>query len=60
MDPDVRTALLWVGLIFCLGFAAMTIAVIAESGLDLLTVVSLLIVGLVGFGLYGAVRNPPE
>lgn len=60
MDPDVRTALLWVGLIFCLGFAAMTIAVIAQSGLDLLTVVSLLIIVLVGFGLYGAVRSPPE
>ena len=31
MDPDVRTALLATGIIFCVGFAAMTLSVAAES-----------------------------
>jgi hypothetical protein len=59
MDPDLRALLLAVGALFCFGFAAMTFVVIAESGLDILTLTSLVIVALVGFGLYGAYRNPP-
>lgn len=60
MDRDVRTALLMVGMVFCVAFGAMTFAVIAESGLDILTVISLLLVGMVMLGLYGAIRNPPD
>jgi hypothetical protein len=60
MDPDLRTALLAVGAIFCFGFVAMTLVVIADSGLDVLTVTSLVIVAMVLFGLWGAVRNPPR
>ncbi|MGI8460055.1 MAG: hypothetical protein ACR2OC_00235 [Solirubrobacterales bacterium] len=59
MDPDTRSALLAVGVVFCLAFTAMTVLVIAESGLDILTVTSLLIVGMVLSGLIGAYRNPP-
>ena len=59
MDPDLRTALLGLMAIFCFAFAAMTLTVIADSGLDVLSVVSLLIVAMVLFALYGAVRNPP-
>ena len=60
MDPDLRTALLGLMGIFALAFAAMTLTVIAESGLDVLTVISLLIVAMVLFALYGAIRNPPD
>jgi hypothetical protein len=60
MDPDLRLALLAVAVLFCLAFGAMTLAVIADSGLDILTVISLLIVAMVLFGLYGAFRNPPS
>ncbi len=70
MDPDLRNALLLVGLIFCGFFAAVTIYVIADTGLHLRTygsigaiglyAVSLLIVGMIAAGLIGALRNPPD
>ena len=60
MDPDLRTALLVTGIVFCLGFAGMTLTVAADSGFDIFTVISLLIVGMIGAGLLGAIRNPPN
>ena len=59
MDPDLRTALLALMAIFGLAFAVMTLTVIADTGLDVLSVVALLIVAMLLFGLYGALRNPP-
>ena len=59
MDPDLRTALLALASIFCLAFAAMTVTVIADTGLDVLSITALVIVAMVLFGLYGAIRNPP-
>jgi hypothetical protein len=69
MDPDLRNALLTVGLLFCGFFAAVTISAIAETGLKLETygdlgaiglyAISLLIIGLIAAGLIGAIRNPP-
>ena len=70
MDPDLRNALLIVGLIFCGFFAAVTLYVIVDSGLRLRTYgdigaivlygVSLLIVVMIAAGLIGALRNPPD
>ena len=70
MDPDLRNALLLVGLIFCGFFAAVTVYVIADTGLHLRTygdigaiglyAVSLLIVVMIAAGLLGALRNPPD
>jgi hypothetical protein len=70
MDPDLRNALLMIGLIFCGFFAAITLYVIADTGLHLRTYgdigaiglygVSLLIVGMIAAGLIGALRNPPD
>ncbi len=70
MDPDLRTALLLIGLVFCVFFAAVTIYVIVDTGLRLRTygdigaiglyAVSLLIVAMIGAGLIGALRNPPD
>jgi len=60
MDPDLRTALLAVGIVFCAGFAGMSLTVAADSGFDIFTVISLLIVGMIATGLIGAIRNPPD
>jgi hypothetical protein len=70
LDPDLRNALLLIGLLFCGFFAAVTLYVIADTGLHLRTYgdigaiilygVSLLIVGMIAVGLIGALRNPPD
>ncbi len=60
MDPDLRNALLIGGLVFLGLFAAMTIAVAAQYGVDVLTVAALLIIGMLALPLIGALRNPPE
>jgi hypothetical protein len=56
----MRDVVLIVALLFCLAFAGMTAAVAGQSGLDLLTVISFVIVGLIMLGVLGALRNPPE
>lgn len=60
MDPDLRTALLIAGLIFVGLFGAMTLSVILDSGIDVLTVASTLIVVMLALPLIGALRNPPD
>lgn len=45
---------------FVIVFAGLTIAVIVTQGLDILTLVSVVILGMFGFGIVGALRNPPE
>jgi hypothetical protein len=70
LDPDLRNALLVLGLIFCGFFAVITLYVIADTGLHLKTygdigaiglyAVSLLIIGMIAAGLIGALRNPPD
>jgi hypothetical protein len=70
LDPDLRNALLLLGLLFCGFFAVVTVYVIADTGLHLRTygdigaiglyAVSLLIVGMIAAGLIGALRNPPD
>jgi hypothetical protein len=70
LDPDLRNALLLLGLIFCGFFAVVTIYVIVDTGLSLRTYgdigaiilygVSLLVVLLIASGLIGALRNPPD
>jgi hypothetical protein len=60
MDPEIRTAILAVGVVFCVFFLTLTLAVVAESGLDIISVTSFLIVALIALGLVGAMRNPPR
>jgi len=70
VDPDLRTALLLLGLVFCGFFAAVTLYVIADTGLSLRTygdigalglyAISLLIIVMIAAGLIGALRNPPD
>ena len=51
--------MLGVAIAFCVLFALISIEVAVESGFDIFTVISLLIVGMIGAGLIGAIRNPP-
>jgi hypothetical protein len=70
LDPDLRNALLLLGLIFCGFFAVVTIYVIVDTGLHFRTYgdigavalygVSLGIVAMIAAGLIGALRNPPD
>jgi hypothetical protein len=59
LDPTTRTTLLGFGLLFCVLFGLMTISVALDSGFDIFTVISLLVIGMIAAGLIGAIRNPP-
>jgi hypothetical protein len=52
--------ILVVVLVFIAVFAVLTIATVVKSGPDILTVFSLLVLGLFGFGILGALREPPQ
>ena len=56
----MRNAFLVVALIFCLGFGGMTVAVVADSGVDIFTLASGLIVVMLMLAVVGALRNPPD
>jgi hypothetical protein len=60
VDRDLRTALLWGGLIFCGLFAGMTVAVAVEYGVDIFTVAAIAILALLVPPLIGSLRKPPE
>ena len=55
-----RTVILSIALVFIVGFAALTISVAIEDGVTFLVLVSLLILALLGFGVFGALRHPPD
>jgi F0F1-type ATP synthase assembly protein I len=57
-DP-VRTAILVVTLVFVVSLAALTIHAAVQGGIDVLTGFSLLILAMLGFGVVGALRQPP-
>jgi hypothetical protein len=59
VDPTTRTAILAFGLAFCGLFALLSISAALDTGFSILTVISLLIVGMIAAGLIGAIRNPP-
>jgi hypothetical protein len=55
-----RQLALALALVFTAFFAGLTLYVIARHGLDVLTLVSLLVLALFGAGLYGALTHPPD
>ena len=69
MDPDLRTALLGIGIAFCAIFAGLTIYAAIQLGVGLSTygdllalgflLVSFLVIAMIVAGLIGAIRNPP-
>jgi hypothetical protein len=60
MDPEIRTAILAVGIVFVVLFLTLTLGVVADSGLDVISVTSLGIIVLLLIGLIGAIRHPPD
>jgi len=56
----VRSAITVVALLFICGFGFMTIYVMARSGPDLLTGLSLIVLALMAFGILGALTEPPD
>ena len=57
-DP-VRTAILLVTLTFVVALAALTVHAAVQGGIDVLTGFSILILAMLGFGIVGALRQPP-
>jgi hypothetical protein len=56
--PGARPILV-AALAFVAVLGALTIAVAVRNGPDVLTVASLLVLAMVGFGVFGALREPP-
>lgn len=56
----MRSLLLWLALVFCLLFGAATASVASQSGVDIFTLVSFLIIVMLMLAVLGAIRNPPR
>jgi hypothetical protein len=55
-----RQVLLVVVLVFVVAFAGLTIGALIKGGPDVLTLLSLLVLALFGFGIIGALKEPPQ
>jgi hypothetical protein len=56
----VRTAITAAALVFCCAFGFMTVYVMLTRGPDLFTGLSLLVLALLTFGIFGALTEPPN
>lgn len=56
----MRTTILVAVLAMILVLGGLTVVVVIRNGPDPLTVVSLLVLALFGFGILGALREPPR
>ncbi len=57
----MRTILLTTTVLFLAGFAALTIHAAIDRGFTILSVISLLVIGLLGVGIIGAIwEEPPD
>jgi hypothetical protein len=54
-----RTAILGAALLFIVILAALTVVAVASYGVNVLTIVTLLVLALLGFGIVGALLTPP-
>lgn len=59
-DEHMQRAVLGGGLIFVAVLGVLTVVVLIDTGPDVLTITSLVIIALLGFGLYSAMQGPPE
>jgi amino acid permease len=55
-----RLTVLALALAFIVGFAALTVRAVAETGFTLASLLSVLILVLLAVGIIGAMRNPPR
>jgi hypothetical protein len=56
----VRAVILGVALAFIGVFGFLTLYVLFSSGPDLLVVISFVVLGMLGFGVIGALSTPPD
>jgi hypothetical protein len=56
----MRTAVLGVALAFTALLAFLTLFVLFDKGLDVLVVISLLVLAIIGFGIFGALSHRPD
>jgi hypothetical protein len=56
----MRVAALAAALLFILALLALTVHAAATGGIDILTVLSMIVLALVGVGVVGALLHPPE
>jgi len=55
-----RATVLAVAFVFLLGFFGITIYAALDRGFTILTVISLLVVGIMSVGIFGALGSPPD
>ena len=55
-----RVAVLAVALAFILGFAFLTVAGIQQFGINVQSVLSVIVLAILTVGIVGALRNPPR
>ena len=60
MEPEVRAAVIFVGLIFVFLFGGSALVVAGRDGFDILTVISLAIAVMILLAVIAAIRGPPE
>jgi hypothetical protein len=56
----MRGAILVVALAFVIALLGLTVHAAAQGGVDILTVLSALVLALLGFGIVGALLHPPD
>lgn len=59
MNPQHKPVLT-IALVFIALFGALTVFDIVENGPNFLSLVSILILAMFGFGIVGALRQPPD
>ena len=55
----MRTLILGVAVVFVAALLGLTIHALIQGGPDILTVLSILVLALFGFGIVGALLHPP-
>ena len=56
----MRSAITVVALLFVCAFGFLTLYVMLDTGPDVLTAVSLIVLALMAFGILGALTEPPD
>jgi hypothetical protein len=56
----MQSTMMAVVVVFVVLFAAATIDVIVRTGFDVIAAFALLVLALIGIGVIGALRNPPN
>jgi hypothetical protein len=64
MDSQMRGILLGLGVAFVVIFGGLTVAALATAALNFASIfafgLAFLVIGIILFGLIGAIRNPPD